>query len=272
MGDEFSEVIHSGIWQEEAEHDNPYAAAACFSSGYDVYGDLLGKASYLEFLHLLFKGERPAPQAARALEILAVALANPGPRDPSVHAAMAAGVGGSTAASALMAALAVGAGSYGGARDVYLAMQAWEEFGENLDTWRSNLTSPRQPTRTEVWPAVEHPPGFDPYGTRCATPVRQTLAKCVEIIPDGRAAWLSKERESLEAAAGRPLAMTGVAAAALADIGFSPREGEMLVLLLRLPGAAAHALEQGARGFRQFPFFTLDLKNDPGPISRKEQQ
>jgi citrate synthase len=62
-----------------------------------------------------------------------------------------------------------------------------------------------------------------------------------------------------------------VAAAALADIDFSASEGEMLALLLRLPGAAIHALEQGRQGFRQFPFFELDLENDPGPAFAREQ-
>lgn len=269
MSDNFSGVIHSQIWKEEAEPDNPFAAAACYCRGYDVYGDLLGKVRYIEYLYLLFKGERPTPQATAALEILAVALANPGPRDASVHAAMAAGVGGSTAASALMAALAAGAGSYGGAREVFLALEAWRNNDTELDTWRARLASPIPPTRIQVWPEPEHPPGFDPYSKRCANPVRQTLSKLADILPAGRLAWLAQTREALEAAAGHPLAMTGVAAAALADLDFSPTEGEMLTLLLRLPGAAAHALEQGKQSFRNFPFFELDLQNDPGPASPK---
>ncbi|MFC5475250.1 citryl-CoA lyase [Paraherbaspirillum soli] len=268
MSDNFSQVIHSSIWREEAEPDNPYAAAACYCRGYDVYGDLLGKARYIDYLYLLFKGERPSPNASAALEMLALALANPGPRDPAVHAAMAAGVGGSTAASALMAALAAGAGSYGGGREVFLALEAWAERGRDLDLWCSRLAHPIPPTRTQVWPEPEHPPGFDPYGKRCTHPVLQTMAQLTALLPSGYLSWLARERPALEAAAGHPLAMTGVAAAALADLGFSASEGEMLTLLLRLPGAAAHALEQGKKGFRQFPFFALDLENDPGP---KEQ-
>ena len=263
-------TIRSSIWREEPELDNPFAAAACYCRGYDVYGDLLGKARYIEYLYLLFKGERPTPNAIAILEILAVALANPGPRDLSVHAAMAAGVGGSTAASVLMAALAVGAGSYGGAREVFLALEEWKNNGTELETWRSRLASPVPPTRMQVWPEPEHPPGFDPYGKHCANPVHQTLSKLAEHMPAGRLAWLAQERAVLETAAGHPLAMTGVAAAALADLGFSAAEGEMLTLLLRLPGAAAHALEQGKQGFRHFPFFALDLENDPGPTLPKE--
>ncbi|HVK93831.1 MAG TPA: citryl-CoA lyase [Noviherbaspirillum sp.] len=272
MSDNFGQVIHSHLWEEEAQPDNPFVAEACYCSGYDVYGDLLGKAGYIEYLYLLIKGERPSAAVRTALEMLAVALANPGPRDPSVHAAMAAGVGGSTAASALVAALAAGAGSYGGGREVFLAMEQWQSKGMDLEAWRQGLLSPSKPTRAEVWPEVGHPPGFDPYGKRCAKPVLQTLSMLAGAMPSGHLSWLMQYREALEAAAGHPLAMPGVTAAALGDLGFSPVEGEMLTLLLRLPGAAAHALEQGKQGFRRFPFFSLDLENDPGPVSLSEQE
>ena len=90
------ETIHTRIWQEEAEPDNAFAAASCHCHGYDVYGDLLKHASWIEYLFLLFRGEAPTPGQARLLEGLAIALANPGPRDAAVHAAMCGGVGGST--------------------------------------------------------------------------------------------------------------------------------------------------------------------------------
>jgi citrate synthase len=75
--------------------------------------------------------------------------------------------------------------------------------------------------------------------------------------------WLAANRPALEKAAGRPLSMSGVAAAALADLGFSAEQGEALYLLLRLPGAMAHALEQKQYGHKKFPFFGLDIINDP---------
>ena len=262
---EKTEVIRSKIWQEVAEPDNPFAAATCYCSGYDVYGEMLGNARWIEFLYLLFKRERPNHSQAQLLESLAVALANPGPRDPAVHAAMAAGVGGSTHASCLMAALAVGAGAYGGAREVLIAMEAWQACGQNAAAWRERLTHPPGEERIDVWLPIEHPPGFDPHGASCATPVRQTLALLAKLSPGPALPWLEAERTALEAIADCPLALSGVAAAALIDLGFSPAQGEMLYLLLRLPGAAAHALEQEELGFRNFPFFGagLTVANDP---------
>jgi len=45
----------------------------------------------------------------------------------------------------------------------------------------------------------------------------------------------------------------------------------MLFLLLRLPGAAVHSLEQKKLGWRKYPFFGdgLTLTNDPGPKQPK---
>ncbi len=261
------EVIHTRIWDEEPEADNPFAAAACYCRGYDVYGAMLGNARWSEYLYLLFLGERPAPAAARLLEDLAVALANAGPRDAAVRAAMNGGAGGSTAAACLMAALAAGAGQYGGAHEVYRALEYWKECGRDLESWRARLCNPPVEERADIWLPMEHPPGFDPHGASCPAPVRRTLDHLAARSPGPALPWLAAQREDLEAAADCPLAMTGVAAAALADLGLGPAAGEMLFLLLRLPGAAVHALEQMDYGWRRYPFFrdAVILTDDPGP-------
>jgi citrate synthase len=262
------EMIRTRIWREEAEPDNPFAAAACYCYGYDVYGDVLGKASWIEFLYLLFRGERPDREQARMLEDLAVAIANPGPRDHSVRAAMNGGVGGSHSAACLMAALGVGAGQLGGGREVALAMQAWLDCGTDIEAWKHRLTNPPQEERADVWPAMEHPPGFDPHGASCPTPICQTLAHLSRNPAARTLSWLQGNRGALEIIADCPLAMTGVAAAAFHDLGFNPDQGEMLYLILRLPGAAVHALEQKEFGFKRYPFFhdAVHLANDPGPF------
>lgn len=252
------ERIRTRIWLEEPEADNPFVTRAAWCQGYDVFGELLGRVRWVDMLYLLFKGQPPSTEKARLLEALAVMLANAGPRDPAVHAAMAAGVGGSPAAAALMAALAVGAGQHTGAREVYLAMQAWQHCAQDLSAWRALLAAPQR-AESGIWPAIEHPPGFDLNATRTALPVQQALQTLAAIGAGPCLPWLSREHASLELAAGHPLALTGVAAAAFTDLGFGPDEGELLHLLLRLPGAAAHALEQRALGHKNFPFFRLEL-------------
>jgi citrate synthase len=254
-------VVRSSIWNEEPEPDNPFAARAAYCSGFDVYGEMLGQARWVEMLYLLFRSEPPTPAQADILEALAVALANPGPRDASVHAAMCGGVCGSTAASSLMAALAVGAGQVAGGREVFLAMERWAACGTDLHSWCEHLNGlPAIPG--SIWPKPEHSPGFDPHGVSTATPVKQTLSVLANYSSGLFLPWLNENRTEIEAAAGLPLALSGVAAAALADLGFTPEQGEMVHLLLRLPGAAAHALEQRPLGYKKFPFGTVELTND----------
>ena len=262
-----TENIRTRIWDEEPESDNPFAARVCYCHGYDVYGDILGKASWIEYLFLLFQGERPSPEQARLLEGLAVAIANPGPRDHSIRAAMNGGVGGSRNAACLMAALAVGAGQFNGAHEVAIAMDYWQICGLDLDAWRDRLSNPPQEERADVWLPIDHPPGFDPYGSSCSMPVRQSLTYLTNCSLGKALTWLNDNRELLEQITDCPLAMTGIAAAALIDLKFTPHQGEMLFLLLRLPGAAVHALEQREYGWRNYPYFgdAIHLTDDPGP-------
>ncbi len=230
---------------------------------------MLGKVSLIEYIWLLFKLERPSKPQATLFESLAVALANPGPRDHSVRAAMNAGVGGSTRPSALIAAISVGAGNLGGSREVYTALQYWQQCGTDLKAWQSIIENPPKEERADVWPEFEHTPGFDPNGASCPTPVKQLLDYLCTIEGTETLQWLQKHRSDLENYAQTPLTFSGVAAATFHDLEFQPEQAEIIYLFLRLPGAAAHALEQEKMGFTRYPFFAtgLTLINDPGPIA-----
>ncbi|MES2951855.1 MAG: citryl-CoA lyase [Pseudomonadota bacterium] len=255
------ESIHTRIWREDPEPNNPFATRTAYCHGYDVYGDMLGQARWAQMLYLLFRGEAPNAGQTLLLDALALALANPGPRDPSVHAAMCGGVAGSTAAASLMAALSVGAGRYGGAREVFDAMNIWADAGHDMAAWVRHASA-WQSSSQDIWPQAEHPAGFDPYGVTTSTVVLQTLSHLAGMGPFANLRWLLRQRAEVELALGLPLAMPGVAAAALVDLGFTAQQGEMLYLLLRLPGAAAHALEQSATGFKRFPFHSVDVMPD----------
>lgn len=258
-----ADVVHTRIWREDAEADNPFATRAAYCRGYDVFGQMVGRARWVEMLFLLFRDDLPDASALDAMEALAVALANPGPRDPSIHAAMCGGVGGSNAAASLIAALSVGAGRYRGARDVFDAMTAWRSCGTDIEAWRIHVSRDTR-NDVEIWPPREHPAGFDPHGVSTTTPVKQLLETLAGLAKTPRLKWLTQHREEMEVAMGLPLDISGVAAAAMADFDFAPAEGEMLYLLLRLPGAAAHALEQEKLGYKRFPFYPVELGDDPG--------
>ncbi len=269
-------LYHSNFWRENPEESNPFAANACYCSGYDVYGQILRKASWFEYLMLMLKGERPLKTEAILLETLAIALANPGPRDASVRAAMNAGIAGTNHSSALMAALAVGAGQYGGAQEISICMRLWEECNQDFDLWVTRLFSPEEDERADIWLPMEHAPGFDPNGESTPKPVLQTLDYLVSLAPsNGALAWLKQKRPAFEEKVGYPLAMSGVAAAALVDLGLDKDQGSLLYLLLRLPGAAVHSLEQKHLGWKKFPFYgpAIELTDDsgPGPASDLEK-
>lgn len=268
-------IYHSNLWMEEPEDSNPFAAKRCYCSGYDVYGQVVSQANWFEYLLLLFCGERPTREATRLTEKLAMVLANPGPREPSVRAAMNAGVVGTNHSSALMAALAVGAGQYGGAQEVAICIRLWRECGQDIQQWKERLFSPEEDERADIWLPMEHAPGFDPNGESLPTPVRQALDYLVDLAPaNGALAWLQTNRLELEQAVGYPLALSGVAAAAFVDLEMDEDQASMLYLMLRLPGAAAHAIEQKRMGWKKFPFYgpAIELANDPGPVAKDSDQ
>lgn len=255
--------LQTAIWREVSEPADPFAVAEARCHGYDVYGELLGRAGWSDMVLLLLTGERPSAAGSAVLADLAVALANPGPRDPSVNAAMCSGVSGAPAAATLIAALSAGAGQGGGGRDVLLAMEAFALCGTEPSAWQAFVDAPPL-ERDDVWPTLDHQPGFEPHGAARATTVTQTLRALAANAPaGGKLEWLAAHAPELEGIVGRPLSLAGVAAAAYVDLGLAPQQGEMLHLLLRLPGAAAHALEQADLGFKAFPFPQLDLLDDP---------
>ena len=254
--------LQTAIWQEDGEPSDAFATRSARCHGYDVYGGMLGRASWSEMVLLLLTGERPTPAAAALLNDLSVALANPGPRDASVHAAMSSGVSGSPAAATLMAALAAGAGQGGGGRDVLLAMETWLRCGTDVAAWAADAAKPPV-ERDDTWPTLDHRPGFEPHATASATVTRATLEALAVHAPGGKVAWLRDRASELETAVGAPISLAGVAAAAYTDLGLTPVQGEMLHLLLRLPGAAAHALEQAELGFKAFPWPGVELLDDP---------
>ncbi len=248
-----SETITTSIWQEVASADNPFVAQSIHVHGYNVFSDLLGNISWVEYLYLLFKGEPPSAEQTKIFELLTVALANPGPRDLSVRAAMNGGVGGSTAAASLMSALAVGAGQHLGGREIFTIVLGWEECGCNMSLWTQWLRN--DPSDNTVWPKNDSIPGFDPITKQCAPPVKQLLEQLSNKHNLATINWLIQHQAQLEQHVGYALSLVGVFGTLFHALDFDAEEAEMLYLLLRLPGAAVHSLEQKRLGWKTYPFW-----------------
>ena len=106
-------------------------------------------------------------------------------------------------------------------------------------------------------------PSLPWHAVQASTVTRQALAALAAVSPGQCLPWLRTHESELSEVLRRPLSMIGVVAAAFVDLGMSPTQGEMLHLIMRLPGAAVHALEQWEGGFKQFPFPAVDLQDDP---------
>lgn len=255
--------ISTKIWHEEPIETNPFIAKKAFCHGFDVYSDMLGRASWLQMVWLLFKGNPPTKNKLKFFEDVSFAIANPGPRDPSIHAAMCAGTGGSTSAATLMAALSVGAGQKGGAKEVFDAFLILKESNKDIQSFICAAT--KEEEVATIWPRKESVSGFDTR-SEDAPLVLQVLNHLSHNENANNLVWLKNNRNILEHALNAKINMQLIAACAFMDLGFNEEQAEMLYLLLRLPGAAAHALEQKKLGPKNFPFFELDLQNDPQKI------
>ncbi len=241
-----AEHIHSRIWSETPDPRSPFLGRDVRVSGYDYYGELFAQASWLDMLWLMLRGDAPDAPQRHLFGRLAVLLANPGPRDPSIHAAMCAGIGGSHPAAALMAALAVAAGDAGGAAELARAMAAFEaaDNGRPLETALAERAS-----EDGIWP------GFDPAAAWAAGGVVSALC---QLARGPLARSLTRLHDLLPRVDGQQgLTRIAVAAAGFHDLGLPGRQAEGVFLLLRLPGALAHSDEQRDRSYRAFPFFGL---------------
>ena len=274
--------IPSAFWHEAPEPEDCFQAKQAFCHGYDVYGELIQKISWSQYLFLLLTGEQLLGKELKLFDTAAVAVGNLGPKDPAIRGAMNAAVGGSQLASGLMAALSIGAGQYGGAHEVHHAVKLYSTLGLDLAAWLESPDMLRQQQARagiDAWPTLEHLPGFDPNANLTPTTTQQFLDHAASLYPlsdPNKAAvpWLRKHHAEIAAKVGYPLAMTGVVSAVLFDLGLSPEAAELIYLLLRLPGCAAHLLDQNNRGVKQYPFFSqaVELMNDPKASSIDQRQ
>lgn len=252
------ETIKTEIWLEEAAASHEFVTEKQFLRGYDVQQDLLPNISWHAYLYLLFFNELPEKNQLRLFEVLSIALANPGPRDPSVLAAMTAGAAGATQAASLISALAAGAGVAGGAREIFYLYKVWQDCGLDADKWGEYLPQFEWPHPGETFAKVENLLGFLPYEGVHAHWVHLALNQLVQLPGAEKYAhlqWLFENYHHLEKVLDSTLAITLVASAAFLDLQFNAEQAELLFLLLRLPGAAAHAYEQRILGITEFPFW-----------------
>ena len=213
--------------------------------------ELMGRASFADTLHLLLTGELPPPSIGRLLDAMLVSFVDHGVTPPSTLAARNAATTGASLRGSVAAGI-LGFGRHHGG-DV-LACRAL------LDRGRALVAGGRTPAEAAVDLADAlaadgeiPPPGFghryhtiDPRATRLLQ-----LAHELEVDQAYTQLLRALEHEFTrhQAFASRPLPINvdGAVAAICADVGLPPEVADALLIISRVPGLAAHALEEQQR-------------------------
>jgi len=277
-----AESIRTAICHEQPSDSNPFVAQKTLWHGYDA-AKLAERHGWTEILFLLARGELPSPAQDRLLNRLMAALANPGPRDAAVRAAMNCGVGKTSLPTILSTGLTVRGGMAEGAMHIEAAM--WFLAGQLPADPERNVEAHDHPKQLvddyrrfwqehhddEVVALPEIPPGFGlHYGDR-----DPRALELLRLVGDDRGAGvrLALAIEGVLAAEETPLFLTlpGVAAAVLRDLGFSPEHGAGIFLIAGSAGILTHGVEQLPRNWNEYPFWNdKAYYNYEGPVPDKK--
>jgi len=239
----FAQRTATQIWHEQASIDNPYIAVSALCHGYDLF-ELMEKRSFVDVFYLLFRGELPSEHESELMQALMIALINPGPRHPATRAAMNVGVGKTEPLHILPIASAVLGGQVSGGGEVESAMRFLEQHqATNIaDYFASSMHDENNVC------------GFGRSYGGVDLLAQELAGRLVKYAGAGKALkWGHQLAVSLEHK-GIGWLLTGVAAAALTDLGFQPRAGGCLFQLLGAPGLVAHGLEMAGKPILAMPF------------------
>ena len=258
------ESIRTSITQEQCSDDNPFIAKKTSWYGYDAE-QLAGRYGWTEMLFLLAQGELPTAEQNRLLNTMMAFLANPGPRDAAVRAAMNCGVGKTPLPTILTTGLTVRGGMAEGAMHVEAAMRflrgefspsgadAGELDSATLISDYRAFQAEHQDDEIVPWPEV--PPGYGLYyGARDLRAV-----KLMALFADKSGEFSRRAIELEEQLSGTEdpqfLTLPGLVAALLCDLGFSPEHGAGIYLVAGSAGILAHGIEQLPRNWNEYPFW-----------------
>ena len=213
--------------------------------------EMMGRVSFGEAVYLLLTGELPSPSIGRLLDAMLVSFIDHGATPPSTMAARNAATTGATLRDCVSAGLLGFGRHYGG--DVERCRQMLEDGLAVARTGRSMADAAMEIAARLVAADDIPPAGFghryhtiDPRATRLLqiahelevdhqhTPFIRALEHALSVHP-------SLVGRSL------PINVDGAIAAVSGDIGLPPEVADGLLLISRLPGLAAHALEEQTR-------------------------
>ena len=234
--------------------------------------DLMGRVSFGDAIYLVLTGDLPGPSIGRLVEAMLVSFIDHGATPPSTMAARNAATTGASLRGAVAAGV-LGFGRHHGG-DALACRQLLDE-GLALARQGQSMADAATVLVEKLVAANEiPPPGFghryhtiDPRATRL-----MQIAHELEIDHHNTQFIRALEHvlsrhPGLE---GRPLPINvdGAIAAICGDIGLPPEAADALLVISRVPGLAAHALEEQRR---EKPMRAIDPTSHryDGPSGRK---
>ena len=181
-----------------------------------------------------------------------IALINPGPRHPSTRAAMNASVGKTDSTHILPISLGILGGMHLGAGEVEISMRfIRKHLNEDPEKVVQSLLSNQQNPIEGDW----HPaPGFGNRFSSVDVSSHQTVSRLLTLKGAGQCLHWGNSFATALAPHQMGWLTTGVAAAALADLKFSPQAGAGIFQILSAPGLLAHGLELANKPITAMPF------------------
>jgi citrate synthase len=234
--------------------------------------EMMGRLQFGEAIYLLLTGELPTPSIGRLMDAMLVSFIDHGATPPSTLAARNAATTGSSLRGAVAAGV-LGFGRYHGG-DALACRQLLDEGLALARTGKSlaevaTIQVDRLVTAGEI-----PPPGFghryhttDPRATRLLQIAHELEldhehAQLIRAIEHALTRHPALKDRSL------PVNVDGAIAAIAGDIGLPPEVADALLIISRVPGLAAHALEEQGRESPMRPIDPLSHTYD-GPSERR---
>ena len=213
--------------------------------------EMMGRIQFGEAIYLLLTGELPTPSIGRLMDAMLISFIDHGATPPSTLAARNAATTGSSIRGAVAAGV-LGFGRYHGG-DALACRQLLDEGLALARTGKSlaevaTIQVDRLVTSNEI-----PPPGFghryhttDPRATRLLQIAHELEldhehAQLIRAIEHALKLHPALKDRSL------PVNVDGAIAAIAGDIGLPPEVADALLIISRVPGLAAHALEEQGR-------------------------
>ncbi len=234
--------------------------------------DLMGRVPFGDAIYLLLTGELPTPSIGRLVDAMLVSFIDHGATPPSTLAARNATTTGASLRSAVAAGV-LGFGRHHGG-DALACRDLLDKGLAGARQGRSMADAATVLVEGMVAGGEIPPPGFghryhttDPRVTRLLQ-IAHELEVDQQYTRMIRAVEHALSRHPALAGRSLPINVDGAIAAVCGDVGLPPEVADALLTISRVPGLAAHALEEERR---EAPMRVIDPTSHhyDGPSARK---